>query len=244
MTFNIPENSHYVNRYFKFINSIPRNRNIKYTEKHHIIPKCLGGDNEEKNIIRLTYREHFIAHLILTKCFYNRNRTKMVYAFNVMLSVNKTLHKREILKNSRYYDIKRKQWFQTCSGKNSPLFGKSFSKETKEKMKASWSEERKQKMRELLSDPTRRSKMGRKRKEKLPKIYKERKKPENFTMAGKSHSEETKIKMSNSAKGKIKSEEHRKNISNSRKGYKMTEEVRNKISQTMLHSTFSKVIAS
>ena len=28
-----------------------------YFEKHHVIPKCLGGLNEEGNIVRLTARE-------------------------------------------------------------------------------------------------------------------------------------------------------------------------------------------
>lgn len=38
-----------------------------YTEKHHIIPRCLGGSNEQINIAVLTAREHYIAHLLLTK---------------------------------------------------------------------------------------------------------------------------------------------------------------------------------
>lgn len=33
-----------------------------YFEKHHIIPKCLGGDNEKENLVLLTAREHFICH--------------------------------------------------------------------------------------------------------------------------------------------------------------------------------------
>lgn len=38
-----------------------------YTEVHHIKPKSLGGGNEEANLVRLTYREHFLAHWLLTK---------------------------------------------------------------------------------------------------------------------------------------------------------------------------------
>lgn len=45
----------------------------EYYEEHHIIPKCLGGTNDESNLILLTYREHFIAHLLLTK-IYPENR--------------------------------------------------------------------------------------------------------------------------------------------------------------------------
>ena len=38
-----------------------------YTEKHHIKPKCLGGDNSEDNLVVLTAREHYMAHLLLAK---------------------------------------------------------------------------------------------------------------------------------------------------------------------------------
>ena len=31
-----------------------------YKEKHHIIPKCMGGSNEKQNLIELTAKEHFI----------------------------------------------------------------------------------------------------------------------------------------------------------------------------------------
>ena len=40
-----------------------------YFEKHHVIPKCLGGLNEEGNIVRLTAREHFIAHKLLVRMY-------------------------------------------------------------------------------------------------------------------------------------------------------------------------------
>lgn len=41
----------------------------KYSERHHIIPKSLGGNNSIKNIVVLTAREHYISHLLLFKYF-------------------------------------------------------------------------------------------------------------------------------------------------------------------------------
>lgn len=38
---------------------------ILYYERHHIIPKCMGGDDTGDNIVLLTPREHYIAHLLL-----------------------------------------------------------------------------------------------------------------------------------------------------------------------------------
>jgi len=40
-----------------------------YVEKHHIVPKCLGGDNSKENIVKLPARAHFVAHLLLAKIY-------------------------------------------------------------------------------------------------------------------------------------------------------------------------------
>ena len=41
-----------------------------YTEKHHILPKSLGGTNDKDNLVLLTFREHIIAHLLLARIHY------------------------------------------------------------------------------------------------------------------------------------------------------------------------------
>lgn len=43
-----------------------------YTEKHHILPKCMGGKDEENNYVTFTAREHIIAHMLLS-CMYPDN---------------------------------------------------------------------------------------------------------------------------------------------------------------------------
>lgn len=40
-----------------------------YTERHHIIPKCMGGAKGRSNCVLLTAREHFIAHQLLYKIY-------------------------------------------------------------------------------------------------------------------------------------------------------------------------------
>lgn len=40
-----------------------------YFEIHHIFPKCLGGNDEDSNLVMFTAREHYVAHLILAKQF-------------------------------------------------------------------------------------------------------------------------------------------------------------------------------
>lgn len=38
-----------------------------YVERHHIIPKCMGGTNEKTNLVALYPEEHFVAHALLLK---------------------------------------------------------------------------------------------------------------------------------------------------------------------------------
>lgn len=55
----------------------------QYCEKHHIVPRCMDGKNDEDNLTTLTYREHFIAHLLLTKIY--KEHRGINYAFLCML---------------------------------------------------------------------------------------------------------------------------------------------------------------
>lgn len=38
-----------------------------YCEKHHIVPRCMGGGDESSNIAKLTAKEHYVAHQLLVK---------------------------------------------------------------------------------------------------------------------------------------------------------------------------------
>lgn len=38
-----------------------------YSERHHIIPRCLGGSNAAENIVRLLPEEHYLVHQLLVK---------------------------------------------------------------------------------------------------------------------------------------------------------------------------------
>ncbi len=88
--------------YLKHYNNLitTRLKNITqsdYYELHHIKPKSLGGNDSKENIIKLTAREHYIAHLLLAKIYGG----KMWYALFIM-SVGKAYN------NKRTYKVKSK----------------------------------------------------------------------------------------------------------------------------------------
>ena len=72
-------------------------------EKHHILPRSLGGSNDTSNIAILTLREHFICHALLVKMTENKDRNKMVYALWKMCHSSKSKISAFKL-NSRKYD--------------------------------------------------------------------------------------------------------------------------------------------
>lgn len=42
---------------------------VGYSERHHIVPKCLGGNDGAANLIRLTPEDHYFAHVLLAKIY-------------------------------------------------------------------------------------------------------------------------------------------------------------------------------
>jgi hypothetical protein len=74
-----------------------------YYERHHIVPVCMGGGDEDENLVYLTAEDHFMAHLLLARTY----RTKELwFAVTAMeLSIRGV---REI-KNRRAFAIARQE---------------------------------------------------------------------------------------------------------------------------------------
>lgn len=72
----------YTNWYYNIISSAKLKLTEGYTEKHHILPKSLGGNNSAANLVRLTAREHYLCHLLLVRMVTGTNKTKMLRAVN------------------------------------------------------------------------------------------------------------------------------------------------------------------
>ena len=136
-TFNFLKNK-YTKWYFNIV-SAAQNRDISgYIEKHHIIPKSLGGNNKKENLVNLSGREHFICHWLLTKMVSDtKQKYQMWNAFSCMLYRERPGQDRYRV-NSKTFEcikksgstIKSKMW----SGKGNPMYKKIHSTESREKM--------------------------------------------------------------------------------------------------------------
>lgn len=117
----------YTKWYFNIISNA-QNRDISsYTEKHHVIPKSLGGSNKQTNLVKLTAREHFICHWLLTKMVIEtKHRYQMWNAFSCMLYRELPRMARHKVSGQVFENIKKegaKIKSVKFIGENNPMYG-------------------------------------------------------------------------------------------------------------------------
>lgn len=85
-----------------------------YTENHHILMRSMGGSDTEDNLVKLTGREHWIAHLLLYRIHRN---SQTIHACNMMAM---RCEERGIayIKNSKTYEFIRIQHAKLTSDRN------------------------------------------------------------------------------------------------------------------------------
>lgn len=110
----------YTQWYYSIIQAAHSRTNEGYTERHHIIPKSLGGNNSKNNLVRLTAREHFICHRLLTKMTDGHQKVKMLHALGKFIQSNH-LQKREL--TARQYEVARKAIIDARTGTKRPGIG-------------------------------------------------------------------------------------------------------------------------
>ena len=122
----------YTKWYYQIINNA-KNRLVEgYTENHHVIPKSLGGSNDPDNLIKLTAREHFICHLLLTKMIDGHQKHKMLRAYKCMVEWQN--ENRFYKVNSKLYESLKKQCVPWNKGKKGVQI---VSEETRKKISES-----------------------------------------------------------------------------------------------------------
>lgn len=88
-------------------------------EKHHIIPKSLGGADTKDNIVLLTYQEHLLAHKLLVDMTTGEDRVKMSFAYWMMVNVCNEHQQRIKVTSEEFAEAKivRSSAGMTASGK-------------------------------------------------------------------------------------------------------------------------------
>ena len=104
MTERIFLQNKYTTWYQKIISNRKNTPFLGYTEEHHIIPKSLGGKNDNENLVRLSAREHFICHLLLVKMVSGQNKFKMISAIHGMRYWKSPNQERDIIINSKIFN--------------------------------------------------------------------------------------------------------------------------------------------
>jgi hypothetical protein len=179
-------------------------------EKHHIVPKSLGGSNQKSNLTHLTPREHFICHWLLVKIYAEGEpHWKMLNALRIMKAENKNQIRYKTKITSRVYEKLKVEYASILSdklkGENNPMYGKKWT----EKQKTTHSNKIKGRVQPLEEKmKQKRAITGRKRPE-FSQEWRENLSQsaagEKNGMWGKNHSEETKQKQREKATGRKQS---------------------------------------
>jgi hypothetical protein len=216
--------------YTKIYNQIierAQNRKLDgYKEKHHIIPKCLGGDDNKENLVELTAREHFLCHMLLCEIYPTNGKLKQsLWLMSIGKQRNNNLDSYKI--SNRIYE-KLKIEFSKIVKKR--MENRVVTNETKQKISIS---KKGKKPTKETKEKIRQSNLGR-----IQSDYQKQRVSEVNTGVsrniGRKATEETKLKQSLALKGKKKknmSEETKQKISKANIGKHVTEETKQKISK-------------
>jgi hypothetical protein len=187
------------NKYTKWYFNIIRNSNptTSYVEKHHIIPRCIGGSDHRENIVSLTAREHFVCHLLLTKMTTGKVKQAMCWAVGKFAQVNK--NQRRNFTSWEYQKIRENISFARTGKKHSNESRKKMSE--KAKGRTPWNKGKTGVQEHSAESNKKRSETlkGRIRTEEFCQKVSNGKKGHKAGMTGKKHSEETLQKMRDSA---------------------------------------------
>lgn len=122
----------YARWYFSIVSMAKENRNIGIFEKHHILPKSLGGGNEQENLVLVTPREHFLLHRLLCRMTVGRDHRSMCWAIHRMM-----YNERHTVSNSHTYEILRGEHREML--RNSPHYKTpEWSRKIAEVVKSTW----------------------------------------------------------------------------------------------------------
>jgi hypothetical protein len=104
-----------------------------YSERHHIVPRCLGGSDRQENLVDLTAREHYIAHQLLMKI--HPSSVALARAANMMAHSPTGAR----IGNRIYGWIKARAGFATAEMNRKNWANEEYREKAAERRKAFWS---------------------------------------------------------------------------------------------------------
>lgn len=97
-----------------------KNREIidsEYFEIHHILPKSMGGSDDQSNLVKLSAKEHYVIHHLLYKIHRN---SKMALAWHMMTATNDVHERKYTITAIQYEQIKKHYQLQPRELRNHP----------------------------------------------------------------------------------------------------------------------------
>lgn len=70
-------------------------------EVHHIVPRSEGGSDEPDNLVKLTAREHYVAHLLLARIYNDFKMWSAVWRMTTSKRIRMTSHIYELARRNR-----------------------------------------------------------------------------------------------------------------------------------------------
>ena len=104
----------YTRIYFQLVEHGKHSCEDNITEKHHIIPRSLGGSDTTDNTVEFTPRQHYVAHRLLTKMCEGEMKSKMTFALHTFFHFN---HYRRLNFTSRQYEYHKRAFAEACKNR-------------------------------------------------------------------------------------------------------------------------------
>lgn len=191
-----------------------KKQKLQYFERHHIIPKCMGGTNVDSNLILLTAKEHYICHHLLYLIY--RDQKLALAWIRLSRSFGKGKNGSYRISARTYQELKELHVF----------FNKrEYSAEHRAKISAAnRGRKRSDEFKEKVSKANKGKIVSKETREKM-----------RISSLGKFHTVETKEKISEAGRNRQMSEETKKKLSEKIKGRKnkpFSLETRQKMSKT------------
>jgi|LauGreDrversion4_2_1035121.scaffolds.fasta_scaffold34067_7 hypothetical protein len=206
-----------------------------YVEKHHIIPRSIGGNNSKSNLAILTAREHFICHWLLIKMLTpGIERSKMFRALSFMRAKTKDQHRYTSPITSRVYEKIKPE---ISKHQTILMTGRIPSESHRKKMSESMTGRKQTEEHRKNSSLARIGKPGHAWTDEQREKFLKRVADQGGSMLGKSHSIEARQKMSKAQKDRITDEERSirskrsSGENNPMYGRKQTDEAKKKMSR-------------